>query len=134
MVSLRPVKRNFPFSISKMEPTGQPFLVAPEGTIPTLSPAGTMAFVSGTTTSIGQLVWMDRSGQVLGPIGEPASLSPYPTISPDGRFVSIQITEGDNNDLWLLDTVRATRTRFTFADDNQFYGYWTPDGQHLQNA
>ena len=62
-----------------------------------------------------QLVWVDRTGKVLGAIGSPdddALVSPV--IAPDGRRVAVHRTGQGNVDVWLMDVSRGVPSRFTF--------------------
>jgi serine/threonine-protein kinase len=120
-----------PFSPSKLEPTGEPFLVAPEGGAPAVADDGTLLYVRGRSTQTSQLVWVSRSGNVEGTIGEKQQMYPSPRLSPDGGRVAVRATEGDDRDIWIYDTARGTRTRFTFEQDLQDYPDWSPDGKWI---
>ena len=60
-----------------------------------------------------QLIWTDRRGQRLQPIGEPGIYGP-PRISSDGRSVVAQKFEpGGGTDLWIIDAERGLPRRLT---------------------
>jgi serine/threonine-protein kinase len=85
------------------------------------------------------LALLDREGQVLERIGDPA---PYeaPAISPDGRRVAFQLNEwgllperghtGSGGDIWVHDLERDTRDRLTHRGDN-LSATWSPDGEQI---
>jgi serine/threonine protein kinase len=81
------------------------------------SPHGLLVFLSGGDRAVrGHFTWLDRKGKSLGTLGERGvfvgfSLSP----SPDFRRVATTVLDDSGNlDIWILDTERGTRTRFTF--------------------
>ena len=117
-----------PFSLDDLEITGEPFLVVPRGRQPRTSREGTLTYLTGAGTGVPQtqLVWVDRSGGALGPIGEPATFSPFMALSPDDSRVAIAVQDDDGQDLWIYDSVRETRTRLTFADRSS--PSWSGDG------
>lgn len=120
-----------PFSLSRHEVTGAPFMVAPDGDVPSVSSDGTLVHVKGSTSRLGQLVWMDRGGKVLGPIGPPQEPWPFPELSPDGRYVSIAAKENEVSDIWIHDIERGTRTRLSASVVPYATGSWSKDGTRL---
>jgi dipeptidyl aminopeptidase/acylaminoacyl peptidase len=74
-----------------------------------------------------QLTWFDRSGSVLGTLGEPDGFSlSDPRLTPDGRRAVVTRTVDGNADLWLLDGSRKTRITFDPARDD--FARLSPDG------
>jgi Tol biopolymer transport system component len=120
-----------PFSLARHEVTGEPFLVAPDGDVPSVAADGTLVHVKGTSSRLTQLVWVDRGGKVLGPIGPPQEQWPFPELSPDGRLLSVSAKENDVSDIWIHDVARGTRTRLTVANAMYSGGFWRPDGLSL---
>jgi eukaryotic-like serine/threonine-protein kinase len=79
-----------------------------------------------------QLVWFDRMGKAVGVVGEPdANNMSNPELSPDGRSLAVQRTLQGNPDIWLMDLVRGSFTRFTFDGANDNYPVWSPDGTRI---
>ncbi len=76
-----------------------------------------------------QLTWMERSGAARGTLGDPDDSLTNPRISPDGRRVVVSRTAQGNQDLWLLDGVRASR--FTFDAAFERWPVWSPDGARM---
>ena len=89
---------------------------------------GQIAYRSAAANAQRQLTWVDRSGAVLGAVGDPGTLS-NPRVSPDGRRVVVERIVQGNVDLWLLDGTRARRLTFDAAPDQ--FPAWSPDGARL---
>jgi Tol biopolymer transport system component len=120
-----------PFSLSTLATTGEPILLAPEGTNPSVSGDGTLIYATGAGTGEGQLAWVDRTGQIRGTIGQPQGGMIFPELSPDGRKVLVSADQGDNRDIWIHDVERGTRTRLTFGDEADWSGTWFPSGDRI---
>ena len=75
-----------------------------------------------------RLVWVDRAGkeQLL---PAPAHGYNYPRLSPDGRRITITISETDTQ-AWVYDIARDGMSRATFGGVN-FNPIWSPDGKRL---
>ena len=85
------------------------------------------------TDSLQELRWRDRSGKVLGSLGEPGEYY-TPRISPDGRRVAFMRRDGSNTNLWVTETATYSPERFTFGsgiDDNPV---WSRDGTAITFA
>ncbi len=121
-----------PFSLDRLEATGEPFVVVPGGSAPSASMDGTLVCLSGAEGGALQLVWVDRGGVDQGPPIDTALQGiPFPTISPDERLLSINSTAADNDDLWIIDAARGTKTRLTADDGQEYFGRWTPAGDRI---
>ena len=126
-----------PFDPVRQEVTGPPF-EALDGVITSgntgaaefsLSRRGDLAYVPGR--GIGgrrTLVWVDRAGKV-----EPLPLPPasylYPRLSPDGRFLAVEI-EGPSHDLYIYDFARSVLTKTT-TDGQSHDPVWMPDNRRF---
>ena len=121
-----------PFSIKTVQATGEAFPIARNARTPSVADDGTLVY-TGTTSEGGdeQLVWMDREGRKLGEIGQPQGRIQYPDLSPDERRVAVGGREGDNIDIWIHETDRPLKTRFTFAPGADFVATWAPSGKEL---
>jgi Tol biopolymer transport system component len=93
-----------------------------------VSHTGLVAYRIGTTAERRQLTWLDRSGKLLGLLGQPdASLLATPRVSPDGRRVAVGRNMGSQDQhIWTIDANRTTR--FTFDPVQQRDPVWSPDG------
>ena len=120
-----------PFSLEKLEVTGEPFLVVAEGSRPSISNGGTLVYSSGVTPKKLQLIWFDRQGNELEIISELETSRPFPRLSPDGSQVAIATNVDGGRDLWMFDTSNGNGRRLTF--DGRALGTvsWHPDGKHL---
>ena len=120
-----------PFSLARHEVTGEPFMVAPQGDVPSVSADGTFVHVKGAASRMARMVWVDRSGKTIAPIGTPQEQWPFPELSPDGRYVAIVANENDVDDVWIHDAVRGTRTRLSAAKVPYSMESWSPDGKTI---
>jgi Tol biopolymer transport system component/tRNA A-37 threonylcarbamoyl transferase component Bud32 len=84
------------------------------------------------TGSAGQdtLQWFDLNGRPLAQLGAPGFYL-NPRISPDGKRVAMDMRDGGGRDVWIHDTERNTRTRFTFGGALFSDPVWSPDGKSL---
>ncbi len=132
-----------PFSLTKMEVTGQPFLIALDASWNEVSSTGTMVTIPDPKPRLTQLVRTSLEGTIIGAIGEPqmgqnppslvSSLSSAPTVSRDGRYVALKVVDRDKNedDIWVLEIDDGTRRRFTFDGAPKSHPSWSPDGQWI---
>ena len=79
-----------------------------------------------------QLTWFDRTGHVLGTLGDAA---PYASLalSPDERRVAVALGTGnpENVDIWLIDVARNVRSRLTVDPGRDVSPVWSPDGTRI---
>jgi len=126
-----------PFSLSRLEVTGEPFLVVPGAGAPRVADDGTLLFSFDNVSAPTRLVWMDRAGKIVNNIQpEPLPFQlPSLRLSPDGKQLVQATRESGKTDYWIVNLARGTRTRLTF--DNSARGWfcgWTPDGQRVMYA
>ncbi|HET9409841.1 MAG TPA: protein kinase [Candidatus Sulfotelmatobacter sp.] len=94
------------------------------------SETGTLLYYPALTNPLGwHLTWRDRTGKDLGNIG--TGFFARPAISPDSSKVAVEIYDLTwwTPDLWILDLVRGTKTRFTFGPGSSGGAIWRPDGR-----
>ncbi len=120
-----------PFSLSALEVTGEPFLITPEGSLPSVANDGTLLYVHGAMSGLHQLVWVDRDGAIGEAVGQPQTGIAAPALSPDGSRVAVMGQEGEIGNIWVYDIVRRTRTRLTFGTATDWDPAWTADGKHV---
>jgi dipeptidyl aminopeptidase/acylaminoacyl peptidase len=79
-----------------------------------------------------EMVWKDRTGKLLGTVGQPAQMAGV-ALSPDGKKVLFSIFNmaRDASDLWLMDTDRPVPSRSTFRPGISADGIWSPDGKTI---
>ncbi|MCP5117722.1 MAG: hypothetical protein GY953_43420 [bacterium] len=120
-----------PFSLEKLEATGEAFPVG-EGTgIASISGDGTLVFVESSHTGPEQLVWKSRTGERLETIGQPQERIRAPILSPDTKRVAVSGFESGNPDIWVHDVQRGIKTRVTSHPAGDDRPLWSPDGKQL---
>jgi serine/threonine-protein kinase len=89
---------------------------------------GTLVYVPGNVESGAPrgLVWVNRAGAEQ-PLAVPPRAYDFPQLSPDGQRVAVEI----GPQIWLLDLMRDTLTRFTFDGPTNETPVWTPDGKRI---
>jgi len=129
-----------PFDAQKVELRGEPApltdhpaIVGPNSAaMISASQTGTLLYYPNLTGVLGwNLVWHDRTGKALENIGR--DFFAQPVISPDGTKVAVSIYDLQwwTPDVWILDLVRGTKTRFTFGAGTSAGPVWEPDGQSI---
>ena len=116
---------------------GDPILVADSvSSEPTLGTAalsvsrtGVVAYRSGINARR-QLTWFDRTGKMLGTLGEPDGSGPSsPVLAPDDKRAAIFRNTQGNTDVYIVDAVRSSR--FTFDSSLDRYPMWSHDGRRI---
>jgi Tol biopolymer transport system component len=78
-----------------------------------------------------RLAWLDRRGEPLGTLGEPATYGQL-ALSPDGRRVAVEIQDAEGQyDIWLFDVARGLSSRLTTDSTSEREPVWSPDGSRL---
>jgi eukaryotic-like serine/threonine-protein kinase len=85
---------------------------------------GVIAFQGGTPQA--RLEWVDRSGNVLGALGDVERWL-APRISPDGA----QVVAVNDTDLWTFPATGGVGTRLTFGPGEKAFDAWSPDGRYI---
>ena len=119
-----------PFSASQVEVVGEPFLVAPESGLHSVSQDGTLTY-SAMAGALSQLAWIDRQNQAQEVLGEPRVGLHDPALSPDGSKVLATSEESGREEVWVFDLQREIWTRLTFEDAEVDAPSWTPDGDRV---
>src|SRR5262249_39211956 len=87
---------------------------------------GTLIYRTGSVL-VRQLVWLDRLGTNQGAVAELDRYG-YSALAPDGvRIAAGRYDAQTNQDIWLLDSSRKTRTRFAFGRFRLNRPLWSPD-------
>ncbi len=107
--------------------TGAPIAAVPDVLQYSVSPTGSLAYVSGKRPAApqAQLVWVSRDGTEQS-VGAPPRLYNQPRLSPDGRRIAVDVVESITQ-VWLYHLTRDPFSRFTFEGDNR-HAVWSPDG------
>jgi serine/threonine-protein kinase len=78
-----------PFSLDRLEVTGTPFLVVPEGSWPAVGANGLLVYAQSELTGLHELVWVDvASGAISPALKEQFPEISFPRLSPDGTRVA----------------------------------------------
>jgi eukaryotic-like serine/threonine-protein kinase len=123
-----------PFDLAKLETTGSEISIlenlrAEEGFGQfAVSKNGTLVYGVGPP-ALKVLVWVDRRGNTK-PVLAPPRVYSYPRISPDGKRVATEVTDGSRTDLWIYDLVRDVLTRLTF-DGSSRCPTWSADAKRI---
>jgi len=120
-----------PFSLEKREVTGEPFMVAAEADVPSVAADGTLVYVRGAASRTTRMLWVDRTGKTIAPIGPAQDQWPFPSLSPDGRYVAIVGKENEVDDVWIHDAERGTRTRLSAVNVPYSIEAWSPDARTI---
>ncbi len=121
-----------PFSLDRLEVTGDPLLLVPGGRYPTVSNEGTLVHAQEPLPVPRRLTFLDRQGRGVGTVGEAQiDQAPPAVLSPDGRFIAVAARERNNWDLWVHDVELQTRTRLTFDPAAEGSPAWSPDGKWI---
>ena len=127
------------FDLNRLETVGDPVPVQ-EGVLTkasgtanfSVSENGSLIYVPGVAVAgdARTLVWVDREGREEALMAPPA---PYesPRVSPDGRYVAVEVRDPDNSDVMVYDLQRDTPTRLTFDPGQDRHPLWSPDGQRV---
>jgi eukaryotic-like serine/threonine-protein kinase len=128
------------FDAKKIELKGEPvplpdhpaFVGPNSASMFSASHSGALLYYPNDTNAVGwNLVWHDRTGKILESIGP--NFFSQPAISPDVTKVAVSIFDKSwwTPDVWILDLVRKTKTRFTFGPVFASSPVWQPDGQAI---
>jgi serine/threonine-protein kinase len=120
-----------PFSLSRLEVTGEPFLVAPGAGSPSVSGDGTLIYLQGAASRQRQLALLNRDGEVVQTVGDPLDGMMAPTLSPDGRRIAVAGVTGSQTDIWIYDVETGTRNRLTFSTATSDLPRWLPGGERI---
>ncbi len=121
----------WPFSLETLEPAGDSFPISTAGLAATLSRDGTLAYRDQAgSASTRTLAWRDRTGELLETVGQPQNMA-QPSLSPDGQRVAVRSNESGDNDIWVHDLTRSTKTRLTFEDVTESDPAWSPSGREI---
>ncbi|MEL7474203.1 MAG: protein kinase, partial [Planctomycetota bacterium] len=120
-----------PFSPERMEMLGDPFLVMSNASSPSVSDGGALVVVRNTSVLGGELVWLDRNGEVE-VIASPGDVISNPLPSPDGDRLAFTMGPPPNDSqIWVRDLARGVNTRVSDLNGFVLAAGWSPDGRRL---
>ena len=118
-----------PFSFPRLETTGSPFLVAAEGSYPSISANGIVTYAENSVSGQSSLAWLDvRTGAVTSALNEKFSSMSEPRLSPNGKRVAavVQAT-GQGQMVIVADLERHTHVRLGERVDSSSRPGWRDD-------
>lgn len=119
------------FDVEALEVTSSPVHLLEDVAEFTVSDDGILAYQPFTAAGSTTLVWVDRSGEE-NPLTNESRRYLQPRLSPDERRVAYVVTEiGGQQDIYILDVERETRTRLTVEGNVNRWPIWTPDGSRI---
>ncbi len=96
------------------------------------SDQGTIIYLRGMANFEAGLNWVDRKGNILGPVGDQANYNSV-ALSPDDSRVAVTIIDAQagTGDIWIVEIERNFRTRFTNTPADELYPVWINGGNSL---
>jgi len=103
-----------PFDLSALEATGTPFLVAAQGSFPSIANTGTLIYCENSVTGLATLSWLDlESAEVTPATTERFHSLVFPSLSPSGRYVAAGVhVPAEGQAMIVVDLQRDTHIRF----------------------
>ncbi len=97
-----------------------------------VSENGTLVYGQAGADIASQLTWFDRTGQMVGTLGDAAAYAGL-ALSPDERRVAVTLGTGtpENVDIWVIDIARNIRSRLTVDSGRDVSPVWSPDGTRI---
>ncbi len=123
-----------PYSLETRTVSGMEFLVAESADNLSVSDDGTLVFGASTDASPAELVWADRSGEVIEVIGKPRYGLRDPHVSPDGAWAAVGSRGTGVSQLWLYDLGRGTTRPFDTGGCSARFSSWLSDSRLAYNC
>ncbi len=120
-----------PFSPATLTVTGEPFPIAQKASGATVATDQTLVYADTPGGGSEQLVWLDRRGNKTDAIGQPYEMIGWPALSPDGTLSAFASLEDADEDVWVYDIARETRTRLTSAKGRDMRPVWSPTSEYV---
>jgi Tol biopolymer transport system component len=130
-----------PFEVADLKLTGNALTIAEEVQIGrtlglrgafSVSETGVLAYQPGSAEVRSQLLWLDRGGRPIGPVGGPTDYGDI-WLSPDAKHVVGTVFDLGtlSRDIWRTDLESGMRTRVTFGAADEESAIWSPDGSRV---
>jgi serine/threonine-protein kinase len=84
----------------------------------------------GAASGQSNLQWIDAAGR-RSPLMAKAGGYSNARLSPEGKRLAVQVTEGGSTDVWIYDIQRDHMTNLTFGGGVSNNPVWTPDGRFV---
>ncbi|HUF74404.1 MAG TPA: hypothetical protein VMR74_16090 [Gammaproteobacteria bacterium] len=127
-----------PFDAERLQVTGNPVQVLDRVVTRragaqafAVSPNGTVAYVPSPRIDA-ELVWMDREGTFIEPVGAPVRPYVAPHLSPDGERIVVDV----DSEAWMYNIEHGTPATLPAADRSSANPHsvlpsWSPDGSTI---
>ena len=118
-----------PFSLERLEATGDPFIVAPQASFPSAASNGTVIYAEGSISGLTSLSWLNvNTGAVTSALKERFPLMINPRLSPDGTRVAALVQSADRGLVLIVaDLARHTHVRIGDRIDGNERPAWRDD-------
>jgi Tol biopolymer transport system component len=94
----------------------------------TVSSSELLAYQTGGGTGNQKLSWFDRTGKILGTLGEPGNFTAL-ELSPNRKSAAVSRTDATGNqDIWIYDIAHNLPRHFSFDPGQDRQPIWSPDG------
>ena len=121
-----------PYDEASGQADGEPVLIVPGGGRPSVSTDGLLVYaLNPITGGQEQMVWVDRTGEVIEDITPILPNVGSPVLSPDERILALSINESQDVDIWLQDLRRGTRQRLPVPGVMDIQAKWLPSGEEI---
>ncbi len=130
-----------PFDLKRLEVTGPAVAVLEDIEVRSgsasqfaLSAAGTLLYKTGASGSLGEFVWVTRSGEAT-PVDAGWSFvgvggtSPGWSLTPDGTRLALKEQTEAGDDIWVKQLPDGPLSRLTFYEGSDMRPRWAPDGE-----
>jgi len=127
------------FDIGKLEAVGDPFVVAQQVSVSPTPPQmdasigadGTLVYLSNRMTPL-QTTWIDRSGNELGKVDQPGSLTGI-SLSPDGNFAltNVSVPGEPLGSIRVLDLMQNSSRPLASVGVAGLSSVWSNDGLQI---
>jgi serine/threonine-protein kinase len=74
--------------------------------------------------------WLESDGKTRPLLPKPGNYG-RPSLSPDGRRLAMEVSDGSGRDIWVYDLGRDAMTRTTFDGNANNTPIWSPDGRYI---
>ena len=128
-----------PFSLDRLEITGEPFAVAssvkrrPFGAIDlALSTTGTLMYLAGAgETEPSEIVYVNRDG--TNTKIDSALVGDFQTLafSPDGRRLAVSKVDATEQQVWIKELPDGPLSKLSFEGNRSLRPEWSPDGKYV---